>query len=131
MSKLREVASGGWRPLPRDHGRLSAMDSSYSYLRQFTPDVLSAIDFQGGPGTSGLMEAVAVLTELKPPWTAAARSALERFLQLAGDFVGRGLHGALHDFGGLGQRPIDSLFDGRLAKSAGERKAPLVSGPVA
>jgi hypothetical protein len=48
MSKLREVASGGWRPLPRDHGRLSAMAVSYSYLRQFTPDVLSAIDFQGG-----------------------------------------------------------------------------------
>ncbi len=64
MSKLREVVSGGWRPLPRDHGRLSAMDSSYSYLRQFTPDVLSAIDFQGGPGTAGLMEAVAVLKEL-------------------------------------------------------------------
>ena len=40
------------------------MDSSYSYLRQFTPDVLSAIDFQGGPGTAGLMEAVAVLKEL-------------------------------------------------------------------
>jgi len=64
MNKLREVVSGGWRPLPRDHGRLSAMDSSYSYLRQFTPDVLSAIDFQGGPGTAGLMEAVAVLKEL-------------------------------------------------------------------
>lgn len=60
----REVVSGGWRLLPRDHGRLSAMDSSYSYLRQFTPDVLSAIDFQGGPGTAGLMEVVAVLKEL-------------------------------------------------------------------
>jgi TnpA family transposase len=47
MSKLQEVVSGGWRPLPRDHGQLSTMDSSYSYLRQFTPDVLSAIDFQG------------------------------------------------------------------------------------
>jgi hypothetical protein len=31
---------------------------------------------------------------------------LQRFLQLAGDFVGGGLHGALHDLGGLGQRPI-------------------------
>jgi hypothetical protein len=40
------------------------MDSSYSYLRQFTPDVLSAIDFQGGPGTAGLMKAVAVLKKL-------------------------------------------------------------------
>lgn len=64
MSKLREVASGGWRPLPRDHGRLSAMAASYSYLLQFTPDVLSAIGFQGGPGMAGLMEAVAVLKDL-------------------------------------------------------------------
>ena len=32
--------------------------------------------------------------------TAAARSAFEGFLQLAADFVGRGVHRALHDFGG-------------------------------
>ena len=53
MVKLREVSSTGWRPLPKDHGRLSAMDASYSYLRQFTPEVLAAIDFTGGPGTGG------------------------------------------------------------------------------
>ena len=29
MARLREVSSTGWRPLPRDHGRLSAMDASY------------------------------------------------------------------------------------------------------
>jgi hypothetical protein len=56
-----------------------------------------------------------------------ARSALERFLQLAGDLVGRGLHGALHDPGGLGKRLVDSLFDGRLA----DRDEPcLVSGEL-
>jgi len=64
MQRLREAASGGWRPLPRDHGRLSAMHTSYSYLRQFTPNVLAAIDFQGGPGTAELMEAVGILKEL-------------------------------------------------------------------
>ena len=37
MSVLRDVVAGAWKPLARDHGRLSAMDSSYSYLRQFTP----------------------------------------------------------------------------------------------
>ena len=41
--------AGPWRPLPRDHGRLSALDASYTYLRQFTPNVLAAIDFKGGP----------------------------------------------------------------------------------
>jgi len=45
----------------------------------------------------------------------AAASALERFLQFAGDLVGRGLHRALHDLGGPGQRLVQPLFDGRLA----------------
>jgi len=50
MQRLREAAAGGWKPLPRDRGRLSAMRSSYSYLRQFAPDVLSVTGFQGRPG---------------------------------------------------------------------------------
>ena len=40
------------------------MDSSYSYLRQFTPGVLAAVDFTGGPGTADLMAAVAILKSL-------------------------------------------------------------------
>jgi hypothetical protein len=64
MSKLQEVMAGPWKPLPKDHGRLSAMDASYSYLRQFTPNVLAAIDFKGGPGTIDLMAAVAMLKML-------------------------------------------------------------------
>src|ERR1019366_1633351 len=61
MQRLREITSGSWKPLPKDHGRPSELDSSYSYLRQFTPNVLAVIDFQGGPGTAELMEAVAIL----------------------------------------------------------------------
>jgi hypothetical protein len=34
-----------------------------------------------------------------PPSAAAGSSALKRFLKLAGDFVGRGLHCVLHDGG--------------------------------
>jgi TnpA family transposase len=64
MQRLREITSGSWKPLPKDHGRLSELDSSYSYLRQFTPNVLAAIDFRGGPGTAELMEAMAVLKEM-------------------------------------------------------------------
>jgi TnpA family transposase len=64
MQRLREITSDAWKPLPRDHGRLSELDSSYAYLRQFTPNVLAAIDFLGGPGTGELMEAVAVLKEM-------------------------------------------------------------------
>jgi hypothetical protein len=64
MDRLREVASVNWKPLPRDHGRLAALEASYSYLRQFTPHVLNAIDFQGGPGTGDLMDAVEILKDL-------------------------------------------------------------------
>jgi TnpA family transposase len=64
MSRLREVMAAPWKPLPKDHGRLSAMDASYTYLRQFTPDVLAVIDFKGGPGTTDLMAAVGVLKKL-------------------------------------------------------------------
>ena len=57
----------------------------------------------------------------------AAQSALERFLQLAGDLVGRGVHVALHDLGGLGERLVESLFDRQLA----DRDEPcLVSGEL-
>ncbi len=64
MSRLREVMAGPWRPLPKDHGRLSALDASCTYLRQFTPNVLAAIDFKGGHGTTDLMAAVAILKTL-------------------------------------------------------------------
>lgn len=64
MDKLREVAAVRWKPLPRDHGRLAALEASYTYLRKFTPRVLATIDFQGGPGTADLMDAVAILKEL-------------------------------------------------------------------
>jgi hypothetical protein len=64
MQRLREVMAGPWKPLPKDHGRLSAMDASYTYLRQFTPNVLAAIDFTGGPGTTDLMAAVTMLKRL-------------------------------------------------------------------
>jgi hypothetical protein len=40
------------------------LEASYSYLRQFTPHVLNAIDFRGGPGTADLMDAVEILKEL-------------------------------------------------------------------
>ena len=64
MQRLREVMAGPWKPLPKDHGRLSAMAASYTYLRQFTPHVLGAIDFKGGPGTTDLMAAVTMLKRL-------------------------------------------------------------------
>ncbi|MEV4019846.1 DUF4158 domain-containing protein [Nonomuraea angiospora] len=64
MDKLREVAAVRWKPLPRDHGRLAALEASYTYLRKFTPRVLAAVDFQGRPGTADLMDAVTILREL-------------------------------------------------------------------
>lgn len=50
MRVLRQMWAAPWTKLPRDHGRLAALEGSYSYLRQFTPGVLAAIDFHGGAG---------------------------------------------------------------------------------
>lgn len=51
--------------LPRDHGHLAALDrSSYTHLRQFTPQVLEAVRFTGGVAATELLGAVEVLREL-------------------------------------------------------------------
>jgi len=50
--------------LPRDHGRLAALDGSYGYLRQFTPQVLAVVRFAGGTAAAGLLEAVEILRGL-------------------------------------------------------------------
>jgi len=50
--------------LPRDHGHLAVIEASYSYLRQFTPDVLRVLEFAGGPVAAELLEAVGVLRDL-------------------------------------------------------------------
>src|SRR5690242_19983544 len=83
-------------------------------IYRFKATVLSHRHQEGGP-------------RIRPPSTAPAASPLERFLQLAGDFVGRGLHGAIHDFGGLGRRLVESPFDGWLANRGEPR---LVSGEL-
>nr|WP_198144288.1 hypothetical protein [Parafrankia sp. EUN1f] len=51
-------------PLPRDHGHLAALDGSYGYLRQFTPQVLDAVTFAGGTAATDLLTAVDILREL-------------------------------------------------------------------
>jgi hypothetical protein len=40
--RLRSAREQGKPRLPRDHGHLAALDGSYGYLRQFTPQVLDA-----------------------------------------------------------------------------------------
>ncbi|MFC5203117.1 DUF4158 domain-containing protein [Streptomyces kaempferi] len=64
MERLRAAAAGSTPRLPRDHGHLAMLDDSYSYLRQFTPEVLRAISFKGSAGAESLMEAVKILKEL-------------------------------------------------------------------
>jgi len=40
------------------------IETSYGYLRQFTPEVLRVLSFAGGPAAASLLEAVDVLVEL-------------------------------------------------------------------
>ncbi|MDT0468945.1 Tn3 family transposase [Streptomyces gibsoniae] len=62
--RLRSAQSTALPPLPRDHGHLTALDGSYGYLRQFTPQVLDAVRFAGGTAAVDLLEAVEILREL-------------------------------------------------------------------
>ena len=51
-------------PLPRDYGHLAALDGSYGYLRQFSPQVLDAVRFAGGTAAGEMLKAVEILREL-------------------------------------------------------------------
>ncbi|MGW1679888.1 hypothetical protein [Saccharopolyspora sp. NPDC002376] len=62
--RLRAAIAQAKPRLPRDHGHLAALDSSYNYLRQFTPAVLSAVRFAGGTAATELLLAVDMLREL-------------------------------------------------------------------
>ncbi|MGH3863715.1 DUF4158 domain-containing protein, partial [Actinokineospora sp.] len=62
--RLRSAVAQAAPRLPRDHGHLAALDGSYGYLRQFTPQVLAAVRFAGGTAATGLLEAVEILREL-------------------------------------------------------------------
>ena len=62
--RLRSAREQAAPRLPRDHGHLAALDGSYGYLRQFTPQVLAAVRFAGGTAAGGLLEAVEILRKL-------------------------------------------------------------------
>jgi hypothetical protein len=50
--------------LPCDHGHLAMMEEAYLYMRQFTPDVLRALDFTGGNNAQPLIAALRILRQL-------------------------------------------------------------------
>jgi hypothetical protein len=64
MDRLRAAAAAKTARLPRDHGHLASLDASLSYLRQFAPQVLAAVRFDGGTEARSLLDAVAVLSGL-------------------------------------------------------------------
>lgn len=67
--RLRAAVAQAKPRLPRDHGHLAALDASYSYLRQFTPAVLSTVRFAGGTAATELLIAVHMLRELNATGT--------------------------------------------------------------
>ncbi len=64
LDRMRAAWAARRERLPRDHGHLAMLHASMNYLRQFAPDVLTAVRFAGGPGTEQLLAAVEILTEL-------------------------------------------------------------------
>lgn len=64
MDRMRAARAERRERLPRDHGQLNMLDASISDLRQFAPTVLAAVQFDGGPGTEQLLQAVRMLAGL-------------------------------------------------------------------
>jgi hypothetical protein len=64
MDRLRAAWAARQERLPRDHGHPAMMDASMTYLRQFAPAVLAAVQFAVGPGTEQLLQGVSMLTGL-------------------------------------------------------------------
>ena len=67
--RLRAAMAQAKPRLPRDHGHLAVLAASYSYLRQFTPHVLSSVRFAGGTAATELLIALHMLRELKATGT--------------------------------------------------------------
>ena len=56
VARIRAALAQAVPRLPRDHGHLGALEvSSYGYLRQFTPQVLAAVEFTGGTAAAELL----------------------------------------------------------------------------
>jgi hypothetical protein len=72
--RLRSAVAQAAPRLPRDHGHLAALDGSYGYLRQFTPQVLATVRFAGGTAAAGLLEAWRSCASSTPPAPVASRT---------------------------------------------------------
>jgi Domain of unknown function (DUF4158) len=48
----------------RDHGHLDTVEDSFTYLRQFAPEVIKTLEFRGGDAATDLLAAVDILREL-------------------------------------------------------------------
>jgi hypothetical protein len=64
MERLRRAAETGPRRLPRDHGHLEMVETSYSHVREFAPAVLAAVGFDGATSARPLLDAIRVLVGL-------------------------------------------------------------------
>lgn len=65
MERIREAHAVKFDRLPRDHGLLAMLGSSWTYVRQFAPMVLEAIRFSPAvEATEPLVKAVDMLREL-------------------------------------------------------------------
>ncbi|SDG69828.1 Transposase and inactivated derivatives, TnpA family [Lentzea fradiae] len=64
MDRLRAARRDPRDRLQRDHGHLALIDASFTYLREFAPHVVAALEFVGSAEAKPLVEAVEVLREL-------------------------------------------------------------------
>lgn len=64
MARLTAARRDPKDRLPRDHGHLGLIDASFTYLREFVPHVIAAVEFAASSQAGPVVEAVGVLREL-------------------------------------------------------------------
>ncbi|SDJ97834.1 hypothetical protein SAMN04487820_103253 [Actinopolyspora mzabensis] len=64
LERLRIARRDPADRLPRDHGHLAMVESSFTYLREIVPHVIRAVSFEVAVDARLLLEAVEVLAEL-------------------------------------------------------------------
>jgi TnpA family transposase len=64
MDRMRAARRDPKDRLYRDHGHLDTVEDSFTYLRQFAPEVIKKLVFRGGDAAGDLLAAVDILREL-------------------------------------------------------------------
>jgi TnpA family transposase len=64
LDRMRRARRDPKDRLYRDHGHLDTVEDSFTYLRQFAPEVIKTLEFRGSDGSADLLTAIDMLRKL-------------------------------------------------------------------